>query len=191
MTYGDPLCEKTLVPRVIRSYVQILEEHQLKPVWCCVSKPIENHLASEYEWRAVIAVAEERLNPTEEMPESNDKTVRRKIHRAGREGVEIIDVEVGHVEDRVRQEIEQRCREWEAGRKGTQIHLTGARPFDDMAHRKYYYALDKEQRVSIQLSAVFPQLRFTAHIHTGPTDLCAGRFGTTSANPRLPDQMGS
>ena len=100
VTFGHPLCEKTLVPRVIRSCLQFLEEHQLKPAWCCVSKPIENHLASEYEWRAVIAVAEERLSPTEVMPESNDKTVRRKFHRAEREGVKIIDVEVGHVERR-------------------------------------------------------------------------------------------
>ena len=156
VTFGDPLCDKTLVPRVIRAYLRFLEESQLKPVWCCVSKFIESHLADEYEWCAVIAVAEERLSPTEVMPESNDKTVRRKIHRAEREGVKIIEVEVGHMEDKVKEEILQRCREWEAGRKGTQIHLTGVRPFDDMKHRKYYYAIDRSGRVSEHTQRILP-----------------------------------
>ena len=32
----------------------------------------------------------------------------------------------------LRRQIEERCRDWEAHRKGTQIHLTGVRPFDDI-----------------------------------------------------------
>ena len=101
-----------------------------------------------------IAVAEERINPTEVDPAEADKTVRRKIHRAEREGVKI--VECGQdVDDHTRAMLEERCREWEHNRKGTQIHLTGVRPFDDMQHRKYFYAVDKDGKVRFSLASCF------------------------------------
>ncbi|KAI0766828.1 aspartyl-tRNA synthetase cytoplasmic [Trametes elegans] len=143
VTFGNPLCPPEQVPRVAKAYLAYIHEQGLKPVWCCVDKVTEKYLAEDLGWGAVIAVAEERLNPTEVDPAEHDKTVRRKIHRAEREGVKI--VEVGQEMDpQVKQALEERCREWAAGRKGTQIHLTGVRPFDDMKHRKYYYAVDKE-----------------------------------------------
>ncbi|OCH85681.1 aspartyl-tRNA synthetase cytoplasmic [Obba rivulosa] len=141
--FGNPLCELNQIPRVVKSFLAFLHEQKLKPVWCCVSKATEKYLAGDLGWSAVIAVAEERLNPVEEDPESNDKTVRRKIHRAEREGVKIVDVE-GEMDPEVKHAIEERCKEWAAHRKGTQIHLTGVRPFDDMQHRKYFYAVDKD-----------------------------------------------
>ncbi|RDX47067.1 aspartyl-tRNA synthetase cytoplasmic [Lentinus brumalis] len=142
VTFGSPLCAEDQIPRVVKAYLAFLHEEGLKPVWCCVDKATERYLAAELGWAAVIAVAEERINPTEVDPAESDKTVRRKIHRAEREGVKI--VEVGDMDDHTRQMLEQRCKDWEANRKGTQIHLTGVRPFDDMQHRKYYYAVDKE-----------------------------------------------
>lgn len=146
VTFGNPLCEQKQMPGVIRSYLQFLQEKELKPVWACIDREAERVLAEELGWSAIIAVAEERLNPIEVDPASNDKTVRRKIHRAEREGVKIVEVE-GEMEQDVKRALEERCREWEANRKGTQIHLTGVRPFDDMQHRKYFYAVDKDGKV--------------------------------------------
>lgn len=91
------------------------------------------------------------MDPTEVIPESNDKIVRRKVNRAQREGVTIHEVEPGHMEDALMQEISQRCKDWAQGRKGVQTHLTGVRPCDDPAHRKFYYARDKDQKVSFAL----------------------------------------
>ncbi|KAI0360906.1 aspartyl-tRNA synthetase cytoplasmic [Trametes cingulata] len=143
VTFGIPLCPPEQVPRVVKAYLAHLHEQNLKPVWCCVDKITEKCLAEDHGWGAVVAVAEERINPTEVDPVENDKTVRRKVHRAEREGVKII--EVGQEMDaQVKAQLEERCREWAANRKGTQIHLTGVRPFDDMKHRKYFYAVDKE-----------------------------------------------
>ncbi|KAH9924394.1 aspartyl-tRNA synthetase cytoplasmic [Fomitopsis serialis] len=142
-TFGAPLCEQKQVPGVIDRYLKFVRGEGLKPVWCCIDHDVERILAEDLGWSAIIAVAEERLNPTEVDPANNDKTVRRKIHRAEREGVKVVDVD-GEPDGRVREMLDKRCKEWEESRKGTQIHLTGVRPWDDMKHRKYFYAFDKE-----------------------------------------------
>lgn len=145
--FGNPLCDHRQLPGVIRNFLAYLAspEINLKPVWCCVDKDTETFLAKELGWSAVIAVAEERLNPVESDPANHDKTVRRKIHRAEREGVKVVEVE--KLDEDVKKRIEARCKLWAEKRKGTQIHLTGVRPFDDVAHRKYFYATDKNGEV--------------------------------------------
>lgn len=147
VTFGDPLCDEKQMVGVIDRYLQFVHHEGLKPIWCCIDHDVERVLASDLGWSAIIAVAEERLNPSEVDPATNDKTVRRKIHRAEREGVKIVDV-AGAPDERVQEMLDSKCKEWEASRKGTQIHLTGLRPWDDMKHRKYYYALDKDGNVS-------------------------------------------
>jgi lysylphosphatidylglycerol synthetase-like protein (DUF2156 family) len=157
--FGNPLCEPNQVPRVVKAFLAYLRSDQvaLKPIWCCVDKGTERYLAEELGWSAVIAVAEERVNPMEVNPENDDKTVRRKIHRAEREGVKVHEVE-GEPQGDLRREIEERCKEWEENRKGTQIHLTGVRPFDDVTHRRYFYATDKDGKVcSLRPSLLLPQ----------------------------------
>ena len=44
--------------------------------------------------------------------------------------------------------INKRLADWGAHRKGTQVHLTGLRLFDDTKHRKYFYAKDSNGTVS-------------------------------------------
>ncbi|OBZ67021.1 Aspartate--tRNA ligase, cytoplasmic [Grifola frondosa] len=146
VTFGNPLCAPAQIPRVVKAYLAHVHEQGLKPVWCCIDKETERYLAEELGWAAIVAVAEERIRPTAADPAEHDKTVRRKIHRAEREGVKIVEVE-GEMEPHVKVAIEVRCKEWEAQRHGTQIHLTGVRPFDDMQHRKYFYATDKDQKI--------------------------------------------
>ena len=143
VVFGNPLCEPSQIPRVVSAFLSFLRSDgiDLKPIWCCISQETERYLAEELGWSAIIAVAEERLNPIEVDPAANDKTVRRKIHRAEREGVKVHEVE-GEPDEETRRQIDERCKEWSANRKGTQIHLTGVRPFDDVAHRKYFYATD-------------------------------------------------
>jgi ergosteryl-3beta-O-L-aspartate synthase len=144
VTFGNPLCERNQIPQVCREYLRFLEHEKLKPVWACIDHDTEQFLAEELGWSALIAVAEERINPADVDP-ANDKNVRRKINRAEREGVKIH--EVGDLDDELKANIEQRCKDWSEARKGTQIHLTGVRPFDDVQHRKYYYATDKDGKI--------------------------------------------
>ena len=150
VVFGNPLCEAAQIPRVVKAFLAYLRADAvgLKPIWCCVDKGTERYLAEELGWSAVVAVAEERVNPMEVNPENDDKTVRRKIHRAEREGVKVHEV-AGEPDDELRAKIEERCKEWSENRKGTQIHLTGVRPFDDIKHRRYYYATDSDGKVRL------------------------------------------
>ena len=50
---------------------------------------------------AVIAVAEEWLNPIEADRANNDKTVLRKIHRTERDGVKVVEIK-GKPDDETR-----------------------------------------------------------------------------------------
>jgi len=43
--------------------------------------------------------------------------------------------------------LKKRLDDWQAERKGTQVHLTGLRPFDDQKHRRYFYATDKDGKI--------------------------------------------
>jgi lysylphosphatidylglycerol synthetase-like protein (DUF2156 family) len=130
----------------VRAYLRFLEREQLKPVWACLDQDTEQFLADELGWSALIAVAEERINPSEVEP-GNDKNVRRKIHRAERDGVTVHEVEDWTGQDELKARIEQRCKDWADHRQGTQIHLTGVRPFDDIVHRRYFYATDKDGQI--------------------------------------------
>lgn len=148
IAFGNPLCDPKHMSQVVRSFLHyIQDERKLKPIWSCVDKSCERVLAHELGWSAVSAIAEERFNPTEVEPEKNDKTVRRKVHRAEREGVKVIEVD-GEVDRHTRELINIRLTDWESHRKGTQVHLTGLRPFDDPKHRKYFYAKSANGTVS-------------------------------------------
>ena len=147
--FGDPLCDPKQMSRVIRSFLHFIQdEKELKPIWSCVGEACERVLARELGWSAVSAIAEERFNPTEVEPEKTDKNVRRKVNRAEREGVKIVEVD-GEVDEHTQELIKKRLTDWESHRRGTQVHLTGLRPFDDPKHRKYFYATDAKGTVSL------------------------------------------
>ena len=153
VTFGNPLCELDQIPRVVRAYLtHIKEEQRLKPVWCCVDKCTERYLAQDLGWSAVIAVAEERVNPIEVSLQDN-KNVRRKIHRAEREGVKLHEIS-GDPDVSFKQDIGQRLQDWKANRNNGQIHLSGMRPFDDVTHRRYFYATDKVGKVQSSFLAI-------------------------------------
>jgi len=147
VTFGNPLCEPKQIPAVVGAYLNFLsDDKKLKPVWCCVDADTEKILANDFGWSALTAVAEERINPTETDPEKHDKNLRKKLHRAEKSGVKLTDVE-GLVDPEVKKEIDERVEDWRRGRKGTQVHLTGVRPWDDEVHRKYFYARDATDKI--------------------------------------------
>ena len=147
ITFGNPLCDSKQILEVARDYIQFIEkDKKLKPVWCCVDAETEKVLAHNCGWSALTVVAEERIDPTETDPEKHDKGLRKKIHRAEKSGVQLIDVE-GVVDFTVKGEIDERVEDWKRGRKGTQTHLTSVRPWDDEIHRKYFYARDATGKI--------------------------------------------
>lgn len=147
VTFGNPLCAPDQLPQLIKAYIKHMKRvRHLKPVWCCVGAQVEEYLAEKLGWSAVMAVAEERLDPTE-LNVNRDRNLKRKIHKAEREKVQVHELD-RDPDETFREKVQKRIEDWQAARKGTQVHLTGVYPFDDMAHRKYYYATDKDGTVS-------------------------------------------
>lgn len=154
VTFGSPLCDPIQLTPVIKAYLAHLQEKKLKPIWCCIDAATEKVLATTFGWTALTAVAEERINPSA-ADDKEDKGLKKKVHKAEKYGVKLIDVE-GEMDESLKNEINERVEDWKMRRKGTQIHLTGVRPFDDMEHRKYFYARDAEgkvRRFSISVSS--------------------------------------
>jgi len=52
------------------------------------------------------------------------------------------------VPDDVKEQIDERVKDWLANRKGKQVHLTNIHPWQDIEHRQYHYALDKEGKMA-------------------------------------------
>ena len=95
VNFGNTLCELKQISRVVWALFQYLSSDgiNLKPIWCCVDKEIEKCLVVELGWSVVIAVAEERLNTIEVDPDSNDKTVERRILKVEWDSVKVVEIE--------------------------------------------------------------------------------------------------
>ena len=142
---GNPLCDKTQYGNIVKSFLKWLKkETHLKPIWILCGYDVEEFLGDTLGWRTLTCVAEERVDASDNRAES-DHDVGRKIRHAEREGVKIVDVPDS---DDMPEDIQDRCnvriQDWLANRKGRQVKLASIKPWTDMQHRRYFYAVDKE-----------------------------------------------
>jgi lysylphosphatidylglycerol synthetase-like protein (DUF2156 family) len=144
--WGQPLCSKEDLPRVIQAFLQHCDRERLRPIWCCVDQGTEEHLTKRYGWRGLSCIAEARVDPSK-AEGVDDSNVKKKIQQAKNAGVQIVAVD-GEMPDQMKTEIEKHIKEWGENRKGTQMHITDVRPWDDPKHRKYFYAKSKDNTVS-------------------------------------------
>lgn len=146
---GDPLCEESQYTKTIAGFLRyIKKEVGLKPLWLLVGAPVEEVLATKFNWRTFSVVAEQRLNPSAN-PAAHDSEIQKKIRHAEKEGVKIIDIPNGkEVPQETREKIEARIQDWLANRKGKQVHLTNIHPWQDIEHRQYHYAVDAEGKIA-------------------------------------------
>ena len=149
ITVGDPLCHTSQYLKTISGYLKyIKKERNLKPLWVLCGSDVEEVLATKFDWRTFSVAAEQRLDPSNNAA-AHDHDVQRKIRHAEKEGVKINDYPLGTpVPDDVRQKVDARVQDWLHGRKGKQVHLTDIRPWQDMEHRQYHTAVDKNGTVS-------------------------------------------
>ncbi|KAE8250774.1 hypothetical protein A4X13_0g4398 [Tilletia indica] len=145
---GNPLCDDSQYPRVIRHFLGWLRrETRLRPIWILVDGRVEKILGETYGWCTLSCIAEERAS-TISNPAFHDAEVQRRVRHAEREGVKISDIpQEEEVPLDVRQECEEGMRKWLLGRKGKQAHLTQLNPWRDMEHRHYSFARDQEGRI--------------------------------------------
>lgn len=149
ITIGDPLCHLQQYQKTITGYLRyIKKERSLKPLWVLCGHDTETALAEKHDWRTFSVAAEQRLDPGNN-PAAHDNDIQRKIRHAEKEGVKITDYELGSPPpDDVRAKVDGRVKDWLAGRKGKQVHLTDIHPWQDVEHRAYHIAYDKDRQIA-------------------------------------------
>jgi ergosteryl-3beta-O-L-aspartate synthase len=145
---GDPLCDPSQYLRIISAFLHWLKrETKLKPIWILCSHAVQEVLGQRLGWKSLTCVADERVDP-QRNPALTDAEVSRKIRHAKSEGVKITDLPEGKpVPDDIKERANARVQDWLANRKGTQIHLSEIDLFRDEAHRRYFYAEDKDGQI--------------------------------------------
>ncbi|KAK3178838.1 hypothetical protein OEA41_000975 [Lepraria neglecta] len=142
---GDPLCDISQYTRTATAFLKWLKrEKKLKPIWVLVGHDMEEVLGGKMGWKTLTCAAEERIDADKNEAEK-DHAVTRKVRHAEKEGVKLIDVEEGTpVPDDIKAQCDEMIQEWLAGRQGQQIYLSEITPWRDQAHRRYFYAQDKD-----------------------------------------------
>lgn len=148
---GHPLCDKTQYPRIVSAFLSFMhsdpETKGLKPIWLMVGPEIEEYLGDSFNWRTLSCIAEERADPRNN-PALKDNDIARKIRHVEKEGIKMVDLPFAEpVPDDVKSKINSGIEAWQNNRKGTQVHLTEIRPWIDEAHRRYFYAKDKNDNI--------------------------------------------
>ena len=155
---GDPLCDQSQYTKVASAFLKWLkkEHHHLKPIYVLVGHEMEEVLGTKLGWKTFTCAADERIDPTHN-PAAQDHDVARKIRHAEKEGITIKEFKEGEtVPDDLKSHCDQRIKEWQANRKGKQIHISEVSPWVDETHRRYFFALDKTSK--IQALVILAQL---------------------------------
>ena len=141
---GDPLCDPIQYYRVAAAFLTFLKkETKLKPIWILISPEMEEVLGERFGWKTLSASVEERVDAVKNKAE-HDTEVQRKIRHAKNEGVKITDLPEGKlVPEDIKARCEARVKDWQANRKGAQVHLSDIHLFRDEANRWYSIAEDK------------------------------------------------
>ncbi|KAF2768907.1 aspartyl-tRNA synthetase [Teratosphaeria nubilosa] len=149
ITIGDPLCHESQYAKTIGTYLRwVKKERRLKPLWLLIGHAGQEVLGTKYDWRTFSVAAEQRLDPGNN-PAARDKEIERKCRHAEKEGVKIHDLLIGEfVPQDFKDKIDQRIKDWLAGRKGKQVHLTDVHPWQDMEHRQYHYSTTRDGQIA-------------------------------------------
>jgi len=143
---AEPLCHISQYYKIISRYLEyIKKETDLKPLWLLCGRETADTLGDRLDWRCFSCAAEQRVNLEQPLKAANDHDVQRKIRHANKEGLKISHIAMGDpVPKEFQQKIDKRVVDWLGNRKSHQnVHLTDVHPWQDMPHRQYYYATDK------------------------------------------------
>ncbi|KAL6718633.1 aspartate--tRNA ligase dps1 [Lecanora helva] len=140
---GNPLCDPTQYTKVASTFLKWLKKqhHDLKPIWVLVGHEMEEVLGTKFGWKTFTCAADERIDATHN-PAEKDHDIARKIRHAEKEGIKIREFAEGEpIPAELRAQCDDRIKEWQANRKGKQIHISEINPWRDMQHRRYFFSL--------------------------------------------------
>ncbi|KIW87010.1 aspartate-tRNA(Asn) ligase [Cladophialophora bantiana CBS 173.52] len=144
---GNPLCETCQLEDVIIAFLTWLRrETHLQPLFILVDKEVEEVLGDKLGWKSFTNVAEQRVNLANNEHLTINSDVDRKIRHASKESVKVTEYG-SDVPGDVRQQVEQRIKEWQDSREGAQVHLSVITPFRDASHRQYFITMDDHGKI--------------------------------------------
>lgn len=154
ITIGDPLCHEKQYTRVISAFLNFLKkETDLKPLWLLCGGEVEDVLSSKFDWRTFSCAGEQRMNLTSGSPSVrsfSNPEIQRKIRHAEKEGVKLKDIPIGEtLPEGFQEKVDQKIGDWLGNRKSHQhVHLTDVRPWQDVEHRQYHYAVQADGQIA-------------------------------------------
>ncbi len=149
---GNPLCDSSQYTKVARAFLNWLNKNEdtkrLKPIWVLVGHEFEEVLGEIFDWKTFTCAAENRVDASKNDAEK-EHDLARKIRHAEKQGIKIRELEEGQdIPDDLRSATDVRIEEWKKGRdRKKQVHITEITPWRDTAHRRYFFAQDKEGKV--------------------------------------------
>lgn len=144
---GDPLCDERQYADIAQAFITWLrEEKKMKPIWILVSPPFEEVLGTQFNFRSFSVTGAQRVDLERNAHLQIDKDVERKMRHAKNEGIEVTDYG-SKIPEETKEAVNRRIKDWQASRRGEQVHLSDITPFVDQAHRQYFIATDKDGRI--------------------------------------------
>ena len=133
---GNPLCEVGQYNRVAHNFLKDIKAKRLKPVWLLVSGEFETVLSHTHNWNSLSCNVESRIKGQQSEAE-------RKVRQANKQDLKCVHYGVDEdVPQEWKDKAEKRIEDWKARRKGKQVHLTNVAPWQDEAHRDYFFITD-------------------------------------------------
>lgn len=148
---GNPLCDSSQHTKVARAFLNWLNKNEdtkrLKPIWVLVGHGFEV-LGERFGWKTFTCAAENRVDASKN-DAGKEHDVALKIRHAEKQGIKIRELEEGQdIPDDLRSATDVRIEEWKKGRDGKKhVHIMEITPWRDPAHRRYFFAQDKEGKV--------------------------------------------
>ncbi|CAA7266190.1 unnamed protein product [Cyclocybe aegerita] len=163
--WGNPLVSSpAALEKTARAFIAFAEANHLRPVWSCVDHDLEAILSGDaLGWATVSCIYEDVIDPghiVELAGMEKDKEgghsirdLRRNLHRAEEEQVDVHEVKRGDWSDKDKEAVEAGIREWKAHRHGMKLDPMTLEPWVDESHRRYWIAKQKDKVVGVEILA--------------------------------------
>ncbi|UZJ57562.1 hypothetical protein CBS101457_006882 [Exobasidium rhododendri] len=135
---GDPLCEVGQYHRVSQNFLSFIKQKKLTPVWLLISSDFEQVLSHQHNWNSLSCNVESRIKGEQTEAE-------KKVRQALKQDLKCVHFPaVDGVPADWKEKAEKKIELWVSHRKGKQVHLTSVLPWQDEAHRDYFFITDAQ-----------------------------------------------
>ncbi len=150
VSIGDPVCAEDDKPRLARAFSEHCRARRLHTAYA-VAGPSFAHWAADHGYGALCFGEELSFDPRRDPAAgAPGRELRKKLFRAGREGIEVIEYRPLRGRDPgAEREMEAVARSWLDARSGPQVYVVPVRLFAHLEGRRLFYALHRGRVVGV------------------------------------------